>query len=139
MLDERSFQTVSTPFNIFKNKENVETMLNESLNQFKFDSTHFQQAFNFFDAFNSVERPVQTPPTNASAREATLHPGTLTLGRGHLKKNCPCKEVSLSFLSQITLVRRPAYSGDHLRFNLGITSGWGSFAARCIFRIFSTN
>ena len=33
MLDERSFQTVSTPFNIFKNKENVESMLNESLNQ----------------------------------------------------------------------------------------------------------
>ena len=26
MLDERSVQTVSTPFNIFKNKENVESM-----------------------------------------------------------------------------------------------------------------
>ena len=37
---------VSTPFDIFKNKRNVEAMLNESLNQFKFDSTHFQQAFN---------------------------------------------------------------------------------------------
>ena len=48
MLDERSVQTVSTPFNIFKNKENVESMLNESLNQFKFDSTHFQQAFEIF-------------------------------------------------------------------------------------------
>ena len=48
---------VSTPFNIFKNKENVESMLNESLNQFKFDSTHFQQAF------KDIERPVQTPPT----------------------------------------------------------------------------
>ena len=48
MLDERSVQTVSTPFNILKNKENVESMLNESLNQFKFDSTHFQQALNIF-------------------------------------------------------------------------------------------
>ena len=38
-------------------------MLNESLNQFKFDSTHFQQAFNIFYTFNNcVERPVQTPP-----------------------------------------------------------------------------
>ena len=45
MLDERSVQTVSTPFNIFKNKGNVESMLNESLNQFKFDSTRFQQGF----------------------------------------------------------------------------------------------
>ena len=60
MLDERSVQTVSTPFNIFKNKENVESMLNESLNQFKFDATHFQH---FSYAFNNVERPVQTPPT----------------------------------------------------------------------------
>ena len=34
MLDERSVQRVSTPFDIFKNKENVEAMLNESLNQF---------------------------------------------------------------------------------------------------------
>ena len=51
MLDERSDQTVSTPFNIFKNKENVESMLNESLNQFKFDSTHFQQAFDIFLRF----------------------------------------------------------------------------------------
>ena len=43
MLDERSVQTVSRPFNIFKNKENVESMLIESLNQFKFDSTRFQR------------------------------------------------------------------------------------------------
>ena len=43
MLDERSVLTVSVPFNIIKNKGNVEAMLNESLNQFKFDSTHFQQ------------------------------------------------------------------------------------------------
>ena len=66
MLDERSDQTVSTPCNIFKNKGNVESMLNESLNQFKFDSTHFQQAFNVFYAFNNVERPVQTPLTFGS-------------------------------------------------------------------------
>ena len=48
MLDERSVRTVSAPFNIFKNKKKkyVEAMLNESLKQFKFDSTHFQQAFN---------------------------------------------------------------------------------------------
>ena len=60
MLDERSVQTVSTPFNILKNKENVESMLNERLNQFKFDSTHFQQAF------NNAERPVRTPPAFGS-------------------------------------------------------------------------
>ena len=51
MLDERSVQTVSTPFNISNNKGNVEAMLNESLNQFKFDSTRFQQAFNIFFSF----------------------------------------------------------------------------------------
>ena len=33
MLDERSVQTVSTQFYISKNKENVESMLIESLNQ----------------------------------------------------------------------------------------------------------
>ena len=66
MLDERSDQTVSTPFNIFKNKGNVESMLNESFNQFKFDSTHFQQAFNIFYAFNNVGQPVQNPPTFGS-------------------------------------------------------------------------
>ena len=60
MLDELSVQTVSTPFNIFKNKENIESMLNESLNQFKFDLTHLRPAF------NSVERPVQTPQTFGS-------------------------------------------------------------------------
>ena len=63
MLDERSGQTVSVPFNIFKNKGNVESMLNEILNLFKFDSTHFHQGFNIFYAFNIVELPVQTPPT----------------------------------------------------------------------------
>ena len=56
MLDERIVQTVSTPFNIFKKKENVESMLNENLNQFKFDSTRFQQAFDIIYAFNNFER-----------------------------------------------------------------------------------
>ena len=55
-------ENCSRKCNIFKNKENVESMLNESLNQFKFDSTHFQQAF------NNVERPVQTPPTFGSTK-----------------------------------------------------------------------
>ena len=43
MLDERSVQKVSTPFNIFKDKENVESMLNESLNhlQLKIKYTRF--------------------------------------------------------------------------------------------------
>ena len=63
-----SVQTVSTPFNIFKNKENVEWMLNESLNQFKFDSTRFQQALDIFYAFNNVERRVQTHPTFGSTK-----------------------------------------------------------------------
>ena len=48
-----------TPFNI---------MFNERLNQFKFDSTHFQPAFNIFYAFNNVEQPVQTPPTFGSTK-----------------------------------------------------------------------
>ena len=51
MLDELSEQTVSMPFNIFKNEENVKSMLNESLNQFKFDSKHLQLAFNIFLRF----------------------------------------------------------------------------------------
>ena len=33
MLDERSIETVLTPFNIFKNKENVESMLIESFDR----------------------------------------------------------------------------------------------------------
>ena len=36
MLDEQSVLTASKPLTVFKNKGNVETMLNESLNQFKF-------------------------------------------------------------------------------------------------------
>ena len=64
MLYERSVQTVSTPFNIFKNKENVELTLNESLNQLQFDSTHFQQVVDIiFYTFNNVEGPVQMHPT----------------------------------------------------------------------------
>ena len=67
MLDkinvERSVQRASTSFNIFENKGNI-WMLNESLNQFKFDSTHFQQAVNTFHTVNNVKGPVQTPPTS---------------------------------------------------------------------------
>ena len=45
---------VSTPFNIIENKGKVESILNESLNQIKFDSTW---AFNIFHTFNNTERP----------------------------------------------------------------------------------
>ena len=55
MLDDRNVQAVSTPFNILKNRGNVVWMLNESLDQFNFDSTLFQQAFNIFYAFNNVQ------------------------------------------------------------------------------------
>jgi len=41
--------------NNFENKGNVEPMLNENLNQFKFDSTHFQQAFNVFTFSNMLK------------------------------------------------------------------------------------
>ena len=51
MLDERSVQTVSTSFHIFKNKENVELMLNEILNQLKFDSVHTSNSLHFFGRF----------------------------------------------------------------------------------------
>ena len=37
-------------------------MLNENFNQFKFDSKHFQQAFNIFYVFNNVERPGSNAP-----------------------------------------------------------------------------
>ena len=57
MLDERSFQTVSTPFNIFNSKENVESMLNESLNQFKIDSTSFQNFFTLSTMLNDLFKP----------------------------------------------------------------------------------
>ena len=63
MLDKRSVQTVSTPFNIFKKRENVESMLNESLNQFKFDSTSFEHLFTLStmlkDLFKSPRHLVQ--------------------------------------------------------------------------------
>ena len=67
-LLNRSVQTASTPSNIFENKGKVESMLNESLNRFKLDSTRFQQAFNIFYAFNSVGPPVQTHPTFGSTK-----------------------------------------------------------------------
>ena len=44
---EQSLQTASTPFNIFENKEKVESMLRESLNLFKLDSTSFQHFLRF--------------------------------------------------------------------------------------------
>ena len=68
---ERSVLTASTPFNIFENKANVVWILNESLNQFKFDSTRFQQAFNIFYTFNSVERPCLNAPTFGSTKSLT--------------------------------------------------------------------
>ena len=69
MLDERSVQMVSTPFNVFKNKGNVESrMLNESLNQFKFDSTHFQQAFNDFLHFQQCLTTCSNAPTFGSTK-----------------------------------------------------------------------
>ena len=55
-----SVQTASTRSNIFESKGNVEAMLNESFNHFKFDSTRFQQAFNILYTFNNFERPVKT-------------------------------------------------------------------------------
>ena len=49
--------------NSFKNKGNVEVMSNESLNQFKFDSTHVQHFFKLStvlnDLFNRPQRLVQ--------------------------------------------------------------------------------
>ena len=50
-IEERSIQTASTPFNIFERelKGNVESMLNESLNRFKCDSTpSFNKLSTFF-------------------------------------------------------------------------------------------
>ena len=69
MLDERSVQKILTPFHILKSKENVESMLNECSNQFKFDPTHFQQSFNIFftlltmlnDRFKRPRHLVQHP------------------------------------------------------------------------------
>ena len=60
---ERTVLMASTPSNIFHNKRNVESiivdrgesMLNESLNQFTFDSTRFQQVFYIFYPLNNVE------------------------------------------------------------------------------------
>ena len=65
---KRSVQTASTPLNVFENKGNVVWMLNESLNQFKFASTRFHQAFNICYTFNNFKRPVQTPLTFGSTK-----------------------------------------------------------------------
>ena len=60
MLDERSVQTVSTPFNIFKNKGNVESMLFESWNQFKFDCWFFNLSIsNEMPRFPPLQLPTQ--------------------------------------------------------------------------------
>ena len=58
MLDERSLQTVSTPLNTFKNKENVEAVLNESLT----NSSLIQQAFKIW--FNEVLKQTLKPFLN---------------------------------------------------------------------------
>ena len=51
---ERKVQMATTPFNVFESKGKVESILNESLNQFTRDSTGFQQAFNIFYIFNKL-------------------------------------------------------------------------------------
>ena len=48
MLDEESVQTASIPFNIFKNKGNVESMVNESLIQFNLIQHTFNKLSTFF-------------------------------------------------------------------------------------------
>ena len=54
---------VSTLFNIFKNKENVEAMLNESiLNLIQHTLNKLSIYIYIFFAFNNVERSVQTLP-----------------------------------------------------------------------------
>ena len=59
---------LNRPFNIFENIGKVESMLNEILNRFEFDSTRFQQAFNIFYVFNNVGRPDQTHRTFGSTK-----------------------------------------------------------------------
>ena len=63
MLDEQSVQTASMPFNILKNKGNVESMLNESLNQFNLIQHAFSKLSTYFCTLYNIERPAQTPPT----------------------------------------------------------------------------
>ena len=63
MLDEWSVQTVSTLFNIFKNKENLEAMLNEGILNL-IQHTLDKLSIYFFYAFNNVERSVQTQNEN---------------------------------------------------------------------------
>ena len=64
----KRFQRNST---FSRTNKNVESMLNESLNQFKFDAIGFQQASNIFYVFNYAERPIQTPPTFGSTKRST--------------------------------------------------------------------
>ena len=79
MLDKRRDQTVSTltPFNIFKSKGNVGSMLNESLNRFKFDSTHFQQAFNIF-TLSTMLNDLFKRPRHLEANVETIQTGLYT-------------------------------------------------------------
>ena len=96
MLNERSVQTVSTPFNISKSKGNVESMLNESLNQFKFDSTHFQQAFNILLRFQ------QCLTTCSNAPDVWLNNCVESILKQMLK---PFKQASLrTVLNNNTLI-----------------------------------
>ena len=69
MLDERSVQTVSKPLNIFKNKGIVDSMLNESLNQFKFNSTHFQQAFDIFFTLSTMLNDLFKRPRHLAVQQ----------------------------------------------------------------------
>ena len=71
MLNGVFIYTASMPFgHICKSKGNVESMLNESLNQFKFDSKTFSKSFNIFYTFNNVAQPVQMRPTSGSTLKA---------------------------------------------------------------------
>ena len=54
MLDERSVQMASVPFNNFENKGNVEVLIQQYA---------FNKLSTLFYAFRNVERPVQTPLT----------------------------------------------------------------------------
>ena len=57
--DARVFSSIFSKNNLQEktllSKGNVELMSNESLNQLKFDSTCFQQAFDVFYTFNNVQ------------------------------------------------------------------------------------
>ena len=68
MSNERSVQAVSKPFNIFKNKGNVLSMLNESLNQFKFGSTALSS--NMSNRRKRVSSDIQTLRSRLNKRGA---------------------------------------------------------------------